>query len=201
MPFSHVEIEQKKRWIISLFFLVLVSLYFLTVLVIGNINKIFVSMICSWSLPLYLNLKETIILLIAAFLVSIIHWCISTRDAASKMLKILNAQPIDKKDLYHQRLKNIVEEIRAATGGQKVRCVVIPSISMNAFALMDFKEEPIIGVTEGLLSKLKRRQLEAVVAHEMAHIISRDCLVTTISCSLFGLHSGVLNNILGDYKP
>lgn len=195
MPFSHVEIEQKKKWIISLFFLILVFLYFLTALILGNISKFFVSIIFSWSHS-YLNLKETIVFLIVAFFVSTIHWYISIRNVASKMLKILNAQPIDKSDLYHQRLRNIVEEIRAATGGQKVRCVVIPSISMNAFAIMDFKEEPIIGVTEGLLSKLNRRQLEAVVAHEMAHIVSRDCVITTISCSLFGLYSGVLNNIL-----
>jgi Zn-finger nucleic acid-binding protein len=67
-----------------------------------------------------------------------------------------------------------------------MRCVVVPSLSMNALAVADLTGEAVIGITEGLLSRLTRPQLEAVIAHEAHHILSGDCLETTVAASLFG---------------
>ncbi|MCK5179971.1 MAG: M48 family metalloprotease, partial [Candidatus Omnitrophica bacterium] len=70
--------------------------------------------------------------------------------------------------------------------------VVIPTMAMNAFALADFSGQAVIGLTEGMLARLTRSQIEAVVGHEAAHIVSGDCLSTTITTSLFELFSGML---------
>ncbi len=44
-----------------------------------------------------------------------------------------------------------------------------------------------MGVTEGALARLSRQQLEAVVAHEFAHILSGSYVTVTLSCLLVGL--------------
>ena len=70
--------------------------------------------------------------------------------------------------------------------------VVIPTMAINAFAVSDFSGRAVIGVTEGMLARLTRAQLEAVVGHEAAHIVTGDCLATTVTSSLFELYSGML---------
>jgi len=47
-------------------------------------------------------------------------------------------------------------------------------------------------VTEGLLSRLTRPQLETVIAHEAHHILSGDCLESTVAASLFGTLSAAV---------
>ncbi len=215
MDLSYVEIEEKKKWVVGLLFLILIVFYFFSAWIIASVIWFPVALaipiiyICllKHSSPgdiylenpspvnPYLGPNETMVILVIAFIAGLVHWHISLRNTVSKILKVLHAEFLDVKDTYHQRLKNIVEEVRVATGGQEVRCMVIPTTSMNAFSIMGFKEAPVIGVTEGLLSKLKRRQLVAVIGHEMAHIVSGDCLMTTITSALFGLYSEILKGI------
>ena len=59
-----------------------------------------------------------------------------------------------------------MDEVSIAIGGRPIEAMVIRSASMNAFALEDFSGRAIIGITEGLLSRLNRAPIEAVVAHE-----------------------------------
>ena len=66
---------------------------------------------------------------------------------------------------------------------------------MNAFAVMDYDGRAVIGVTEGLLARLTRPQIEAVVGHEAAHIVSGDCLATTVISSLFGVYDAMLRGM------
>lgn len=53
---------------------------------------------------------------------------------------------------------------------------LVPSPAMNAFAVGN-AEESAIGVTQGLLRSLDRRQLAGVLAHEISHIRNRDLWV------------------------
>lgn len=101
----------------------------------------------------------------------------------------INASSPDPEDGIHKRLMNIVDEIHIVTGNKRqIRSFVVPSLSMNALAVADLKGEAVIAITEGLLSRLTRPQLEAVVAHEAYHILSGDCLETSIAASLFGMY-------------
>src|SRR6185503_11744032 len=63
------------------------------------------------------------------------------------------------------------------------------------FALSDFQGRHVIGTTEGVLSRLSRAQIEAIVGHEAAHVVSGDCLATTVTSSLFELYSGLLKGM------
>lgn len=111
------------------------------------------------------------------------------------MLKMLGAEELNGDDAYHQMFQNIVDEVSVATGGKKIEGVVVPTMAMNAFALADFEGKAVIGVTEGLLAKLNRAQMEAVVGHEAAHLVSGDCLSTTVTTSIFSLYNGILNGL------
>lgn len=54
------------------------------------------------------------------------------------------------------------------------------SIDVNAKVLPDFMQPALIVLTQGLLNKLTPDEVEAVVAHELAHVAMRDTLSMSI---------------------
>ena len=56
----------------------------------------------------------------------------------------------------------------------------------NAFATGRDPKHAAIAVTTGLLEKMNRVELEAVVAHELSHIRNYDILVSTLAVTLVG---------------
>jgi Zn-dependent protease with chaperone function/Zn-finger nucleic acid-binding protein len=115
------------------------------------------------------------------------YWFLTQMDARKRLLAAMHAQPPDPSDRYHKRLTDIVEELRLASGQHRVECVVVPTTGMNAFAFSDLHGGGVVGVTEGAVSRLSRDQLEAVLAHEFAHIMSGSHKTATVACLLFGI--------------
>lgn len=66
----------------------------------------------------------------------------------------------------------------------KVTPYIIPSFAINSMALMEANNTPSILVTEGLLAEFTRDELQAVVAHELAHVLRGDTFYITLVCSL-----------------
>lgn len=193
MPYSFIEIERQKNWVITLVFIFLVLLYFLIAEALWLIIKLFFLLETnSFEVQPIFFLKEATFVFLISLIIAVFHWNLSTKDMLNRILNLLDAVEPDPKDTYHQVFKNIVEEVSVATGGKQIRCYVIPAAGLNAFAISDFKGDAIIGITEGLLAKLNRSQLEGVIGHEAAHIASGDSLLTTITSSLFGIYSGLL---------
>ena len=60
------------------------------------------------------------------------------------------------------------------------RLFYIPSMLMTAFTT-GLREQTSIALSDAMLRKLTRRELEAVIAHEMAHIHNNDLLVMSIA--------------------
>jgi heat shock protein HtpX len=203
MALTYTEIEEQKNTRILLFFLIVVAFYFLTAIVLTAIAKVFlVSYLDSLkSVDLSVSAREILIALLVALAAAGIHILHSVRNAMKYVEDNLSTEVIDYKDRYHKRLASIVEEVNVATGGKyRVRPVVIPTVAMNAFSMADRDNYAIVGVTEGLLSKLSRQQLQAVVAHEMAHVASGDSLQTTIGCALFGVYAAMAKAALTGLK-
>ena len=96
----------------------------------------------------------------------------------------MQAESPDSSDRYHKRFSNTVEEIRIASGLPFVKPYIIPSFAINSMALIEEDKTPSIIVTEGLLAEFTRDELEAVIAHELAHIIRGDTFYITLVCSL-----------------
>ncbi|MEO0206089.1 MAG: M48 family metalloprotease, partial [candidate division WOR-3 bacterium] len=195
------DIEKEKTTIIYAIFGVLVLFYFLSFFVIWTIIKLFVHLRISLENPharFYLFGSDTLVLLVIALIFGISQWFYTNRNVVEKILKLFNAKPPDKNDRYHHIFQNIVDEISISAGKIDVEPYVVPTIAMNAFAIQDIYGRNIIGVTEGLISRLSRDELQAVLAHEMAHIVSNDSLLTTIASSLFGLYNEILNGIVNN---
>jgi heat shock protein HtpX len=82
-----------------------------------------------------------------------------------------------------------VSRLARGAGLPTPRLYLIPSEAPNAFATGRGPRHAAIAVTEGLLHELSERELEAVLAHELAHIKNRDVLVATIAAAVAGLIS------------
>lgn len=187
MPFSFIDIEREKSRVIAYLFVFLIFFYFVTayliLLVLENTLIPALSEIPRSVLHLP-SAQHTLAALAVAFLAGFLHWSISTSHLIDRVALAVGAFPIDAQDTYHQFLKNIVDEVSIAIGGRPLEAMVIASASLNAFTIEDFNGRAVIGVTEGLLSRLNRAQIEAVVGHEAGHIISGDCLSTTVTCAV-----------------
>jgi Zn-dependent protease with chaperone function len=147
------------------------------------------------SLSILPDFKQTLIAFIIAAVAGALHWHFSVDGMVNRSLSGIGAKPADEKDTLHRMFMNVIEEASVACGGRKVEPWVIPVSALNAFALSDFSGRGVIGVTEGLLAKLRREQLEAVVGHEFGHIVSGDSKMTTVTAALFGVYSLLMDGI------
>lgn len=126
---------------------------------------------------LLINLGATIA--IAAF-----HFYDARKHGAAFIRKRLQAGPPDTADRYHKQFQNTIDEIRIAAGLPLVKPYIIPAFAINSMALIEADKSPSIIVTEGMLAEYTRDELQAVIAHELAHIIRGDTFYITLVCSL-----------------
>lgn len=61
---------------------------------------------------------------------------------------------------------------------------VIPESAPNAFATGRNPSHSSVAVTVGLLELMDDREVEAVIAHELGHILNRDILISSIAATL-----------------
>lgn len=100
----------------------------------------------------------------------------------------------------HRQLTNVVEEMAIASGLPLPRVWVVPDPDPNAFATGLDDQRANVAVTEGLLAILTRDELQAVVAHEMAHIKNLDVRLMTLLAAMVGaiaLMSDGMGRMLG----
>ncbi|MGI8709169.1 MAG: M48 family metalloprotease [Actinomycetota bacterium] len=100
-------------------------------------------------------------------------------------LSMSRAQPADPHE--YLQLHNIVEGLSIAAGIPKPRVFVVQDDAPNAFATGRNPEHAAVAVTTGLLAKMKRDELEGVIAHELSHVQNRDTLVMTLAVTLVGV--------------
>ncbi|MSY66666.1 MAG: M48 family metalloprotease, partial [Actinobacteria bacterium] len=92
------------------------------------------------------------------------------------------------------RLWRIVENIAISQGMPMPKVYVIPDPAPNAFASGRDPEHAIVAATSGLLEIMDDKELQGVMAHEMAHVKNYDIRVSTI---VFGLVSAI--GLLADF--
>ena len=73
---------------------------------------------------------------------------------------------------------------------------IIPEDSPNAFATGRNPRNGVVAVTAGLLRVLERREVAAVVAHELGHIRNRDTLIMAVAATFAGALSMLVNAAL-----
>jgi heat shock protein HtpX len=78
----------------------------------------------------------------------------------------------------------LVEGLCPAAGLPKPALVVVDDAAPNALACGRRPRDAAIAVTQGLLDKLNRIELEGVLAHELSHIKNLDILPGTLAAVL-----------------
>ncbi len=97
--------------------------------------------------------------------------------------------PETAKTLQEKQLFNVVEEMKVAAGlNYMPKIYIIEANYMNAFASGYSEKSAMVAITRGLMEKLDRAELQAVMAHELSHIRHHDIKLT--------LMVAVLSNIL-----
>lgn len=89
-------------------------------------------------------------------------------------------------DMRYQQLQNVVEEVSIAAGLPVPAIYIIADDDPNAFATGRSPERASLAVTEGLLRRLNREELQGVVAHELGHIRNLDIRLLMIVSALVG---------------
>ncbi len=98
---------------------------------------------------------------------------------------------------------NLLENLCIATGDYLPQLYVLEDESMNAFAIGMSPMRAGIVVSSGLIKRLKRTELEAVLAHELAHIRHYDTrlMVIILTCLAFFTFAGEILFYGVEIKP
>jgi heat shock protein HtpX len=88
-------------------------------------------------------------------------------------------------------LHDMVERLCAMSDLPKPRIAVIDTDVPNAFATGRSPKHAAVAVTTGLWRRLEPREVEGVIAHELAHIGNRDVLIMTLA-GFFAMVAGLI---------
>jgi len=100
------------------------------------------------------------------------------------VIKMYGGQEIREQD--DPELYGIVKGLAQRNQMPMPRLFLIPSDSPNAFATGRNPEHAAVAVTAGIRRMLTRRELEGVLAHELAHVTNRDILISSIAATMAG---------------
>jgi heat shock protein HtpX len=99
-------------------------------------------------------------------------------------LKMAGAREVSPREA--PELHDMVARLAHASGLPKPRVAVVESDAPNAFATGRSAKHGLVAVTTGILKVLDRRELAAVLSHELGHIRNRDILVSAIAATFAG---------------
>ncbi len=104
-------------------------------------------------------------------------------------LMAMGARVVD--EAQAPQLHEMIGRLAAQANLPKPRVAIVNTTLPNAFATGRDKNHAVVAVTTGILNKLQPQELEAVLAHELTHIINRDMLVMTIA-AFFSMVAGLI---------
>jgi heat shock protein HtpX len=119
-----------------------------------------------------------------AVLFSVVSSFVSYYWGADMVLAMSHARPADRKSDFD--FFTVAENLAIAAGTPKPKLYVIDDTAMNAFATGRDPQHAVVCATSGILSRLDRRELEGVIAHELSHIKNFDTRLMAVVAVLVG---------------
>ncbi len=121
--------------------------------------------------------------------------------SAKIALSMSGAKPVDRKQA--PQLYTMIERLSTSAKLPMPKVYIINDSSPNAFATGRNPKNAAVAVTSGLLEKLNDREVEGVLAHEMAHIGNYDIRLMSVVAALVSVVSIISDfffwsSILGD---
>jgi heat shock protein HtpX len=112
---------------------------------------------------------------------------IAYRSGPSVALRASKARPVARDEA--PELYNVFDEVCVSAGimQNQPKLYLINDPAPNAFATGMKLEDSHVAVTTGLVERLPRYELRAVLAHEVAHILNDDIRAVTVAVATAGL--------------
>lgn len=129
---------------------------------------------------------DNVFILYFAVILSSVMSFISYYESDKIVLTMSSAVEVKKKE-DSLELYRIVENLAITAGIPTPKIYILEEGQPNAFATGRDEKHAVIAVTRGLLETLNKRELSAVIAHEMAHIKGKDVLIGSIVVVLVGI--------------
>ena len=161
--YTLAESNVRKTWLYITFFLIFV-------IAIG------------WVFSYYFN---SYFILWLAVIYSFVSSVLSYWYSDKIVLAISKAMPMEKQD--NPELYRIVENLCITAGLPVPKIYIMREAQPNAFATGRDPKHAAVAVTQGLLDRLDRTELEGVLAHELSHVENRDTLLQTAVVVLVGV--------------
>src|SRR3990172_6691091 len=105
--------------------------------------------------------------------------------ATATVLMISDAHEVTKEE--EPGLYRVVENLSIGSGLPMPKVWVMEDSAPNAFATGRDPQHAHVAATRGLLDKLEKRELEAVIAHELSHVGNYDIRLMTTVAVVVGL--------------
>lgn len=120
-----------------------------------------------------------------AFLASAVWFAIAWFANQTIVRLSVGAKSLERKDAPD--IYNMLENLCISRGMSMPKLNIIETKAMNAFASGIDEKSYTITLTRGLIDRLDRDELEAVIAHELTHIINKDVRLLIIAIIFVGI--------------
>ena len=122
-----------------------------------------------------------------AFVVAGIWFAIAYFGSQTMIDVITGARKVERRD--EPELYNLLENLAISRGMRTPALRIIETPGMNAYASGLHEGRYSVTVTRGLMQAMDRDELEAVLAHEMTHVINKDVRTMVIASIFAGIIS------------
>ncbi|NBC31150.1 MAG: zinc metalloprotease HtpX [Alphaproteobacteria bacterium] len=129
--------------------------------------------------------------MIIAFLIALGMNLFSYWNSDKVVLRMYHARPVDARSA--PEFYGIVSQLADRAGLPMPKVYIIESDQPNAFATGRNPQNAAVAATTGLLRRLSAEEVAGVMAHELAHVRSRDTLIMTITATIAGAISMLAN--------
>ncbi len=182
--------ERKTRWVIALFIAIYVAVGLIvdSFIITSQYPQVPLTTILTALLTFKVMPIATILMAAFAGISLVITYSLYDKimllGTDSREVTPETAQSLQERQLY-----NVIEEMKVAAGLNFMpKVFIIEADYMNAFASGYSEKSAMVAITRGLMEKLDRAEMQAVMAHELSHIRHHDIKLT--------LMVAVLSNIL-----
>ena len=125
-----------------------------------------------------------IVALVVAVLISLLLSSLSYFSGDSLVLSVSGAREVNGNNA--PQLMNVVQELAIAADIPMPRVYIIGDTAPNAFATGRDPKHASVAITEGLLQKLDREELQGVIGHELSHVRNLDTRFELLVATLVG---------------